>query len=754
MHLTTSQGFNFAIIAVRHPLDSPADAASIKYLTATAASLLGYTPNELDKQPLRAILTAPHSLDLWNVKISETLRSRQSRSFACQLLKRNGQPLPAFVTLSPVPDEAGDSSELVLLLQANDSQRENQENLSIMQMAVEQSASAVMIADAHGTIEYVNPKFTELTGYSREELLGSNPRILRSEDTSPEQYQAMFELLYETGEWRGEIKNKKKNGEFYWAYECISTIKNDREEITHFLAVQEDVTLRKQVESALKESEQRFRQMAEMTGEWLWEQDPEGYYIYSSSAVKQILGFTPEEIIGKHYLDLLTPQDRAMMRPSSTIQAPFYSLVNHYQHRDGHEVFTESTGLPITNEEGKLVKWRGVDRDITAHKHFQDALIESEKRKRLMFETALNSIIIMDCYGIITDWNRQAVKMFGWCKEEAIGQNLAQLIIPERFRTAHTRGLTHFLRGGESKILNKLTEHTAVRRDGSEFPVEFSVSPLKIGNVYEFSGFIHDISDRKEKERKIRQAEVRLAITRNEMHIAHQIQKSLLPAEPIRSRHFHVTGYCLPADQVGGDYYDYFFRDQDNLDIIIADVSGHSIGPALFMAETRSALRTQANWPGTPAQTLQMLNDFMFADLNNADYFITMFYLQYNILSEQLRFSCAGHPSAIYWDSSARHCKLLDTDGLILGVKKEVEFQEKTLPFKAGDIVMLYTDGFIEAENAAGEFYGMERLKKLFSQLSDREPEDIIENILEALKQFCQSDSFNDDMTLVIFKRG
>ena len=211
----------------------------------------------------------------------------------------------------------------------------------------------------------------------------------------------------------------------------------DNHEETLVLSTIVDITQRKEAESALRESEERFRQMAEMTGEWLWEQDPQGYYIYCSTAVSQILGFNRDEVIGKHYTDFLTPQDQAEQQFYSTSHRPFYALTNHYRHKDGHPVLTESTGLPIIGAEGKLLKWRGVDRDITAKKHFQDALIESEKRTRLIIESSLSAIVIMDSYGLVTDWNHKAEKMFGWSRNEAIGQRLEDLIIPLRFRNAH-----------------------------------------------------------------------------------------------------------------------------------------------------------------------------------------------------------------------------------------------------------------------------------------------------------------------------
>ena len=97
--------------------------------------------------------------------------------------------------------------------------------------------------------------------------------------------------------------------------------------------------------------------------------------------------------------------------------------------------------------------------------------------------------------------------MFGWSRNEAIGQRLEDLIIPLQFRNAHRQGLQHFLHTGIGPLLNQLIEHVAMRKDGSEFPVELSIAPLKLGNAYIFSGFIHEITARKASEQKIRQAE-------------------------------------------------------------------------------------------------------------------------------------------------------------------------------------------------------------------------------------------------------
>ncbi|MDI1291786.1 MAG: PAS domain S-box protein [Methylobacter sp.] len=735
-------------------------------------------------------------------------------------------------------------------------------------------------------ITQLSPSAAIFLGYTEEELIGKPVDLIYASGNDKAVWQAALANVIgvvplktapstslRTG-FVGEIVTKEHNKirVFISLFALSSRIPNKTEIV---LLIQDKSAEDFSAESALTESEERFRQMAEMAGEWLWEQDPDGYYSYSSAAVSQILGYSPDEVLGKHYTEFLTPQDKAEQQQYAASHRPFYALLAHYQHKDGRSILTESTGLPIIDAAGKLLKWRGVDRDITARMHFQDALIESEKRTRMIIESSLSAIVIMDSYGIVTDWNHPAEKIFGWTKEEAIGQRLEELIIPPQLRNAHRQGLEHFLRTGQGPLFNQLLEQTAIRRDGTEFPVELSFSPLKLGNAYIFSGFIHDITKRKRLEHRfrqavesspnaiimvnesgtivminaqteasfgylrteligqpieilvperfrsahrgfrqaylaapvsrpmgvgqelyglrkdgtefpveiglslidsheetlilstivdittrkateaaIRQAQINLAIAQSEIKIAERIQASLSPSAPIKSSHFEVTGYCLPADQVGGDYFDYFYRNENCLDMIIADVSGHSIGPALFMVETRSAIRSQANGSGTPAETLTILNNFLFEDLDKSDYFITLFYLQYNITNQQLSFANAGHPPPLLHSRFQSECQQLDAEGLILGVHKNVMFEEKTTALSQGDIILLYTDGLTEAENANGDFFGLQRVSDILVQYAQQSPQVIIEVLLEQLKQFCRSESFNDDITLMIFKRN
>ncbi len=128
---------------------------------------------------------------------------------------------------------------------------------------------------------------------------------------------------------------------------------------------------------------------------------------------------------------------------------------------------------------------------------------------RAILDASLDAVVGMDANGIIDYWNPRAETMFGWTQTEAIGRNMAETIIPVRYREAHARGLQHFLNTGEGPVLNRRVEITALRRDGTEFPVELSISPLTVGETYRFNAFIADTTERKHAETALRESQER-----------------------------------------------------------------------------------------------------------------------------------------------------------------------------------------------------------------------------------------------------
>lgn len=151
------------------------------------------------------------------------------------------------------------------------------------------------------------------------------------------------------------------------------------------------------------------------------------------------------------------------------------------------------------------------------------ALLESEARVRAVFNAALSAVVVMDAAGMIIDWNTCAETMFGWTHEEALGQELAAILIPPRYRDAHRQGLKHFLATGEGPIMNKSIEMSALRRDGTEFPMELSVSAMKTGEALTFCGFITDLTERQEAAKRIQETEERLQNTLDRIAQGYQI---------------------------------------------------------------------------------------------------------------------------------------------------------------------------------------------------------------------------------------
>ncbi|MEI6058874.1 MAG: PAS domain S-box protein, partial [archaeon] len=144
-----------------------------------------------------------------------------------------------------------------------------EENIRQLSQAAEQSPATIVITDTEGLIEYTNPKFSSLTGYTAEEAKGQNPKILKAGDMPAEHYKTLWDTIKAGSEWRGEMHNKKKNEELYWEYASVSPIKNAAGNITHFLAVKEDITERKKLESALQETQEALLRTSKIKDEFL-----------------------------------------------------------------------------------------------------------------------------------------------------------------------------------------------------------------------------------------------------------------------------------------------------------------------------------------------------------------------------------------------------------------------------------------------------------------------------------------------------
>lgn len=260
------------------------------------------------------------------------------------------------------------------------------------------------------------------------------------------------------------------------------------------------------------------------------------------------------------------------------------------------------------------------------------------------------------------------------------------------------------------------------------------------------------VAEREAREGERRQKEAALlenARVTRDLELAKQIQLSLLPEAPPEILGMSIASRCTPATHVGGDYYDFFQRRDDLVDFVMADVSGHSVGAALIMVETRSVLRAQMQAARSTREVLSVLNDLLYDDLTRAELFITMFCGKYDGTTRTLSYANAGHTRPLLFRDGK--WQELDADGLILGVKRDVLFEEKSVKLALGDLLFIYTDGIIEAERG-DELYGVERLCNLLSGMLDQDPESIIEKVMEEVAAYSSPSPLQDDISMVVMK--
>ena len=246
-----------------------------------------------------------------------------------------------------------------------------------------QAADLIAIIDLQGNFMDLNRKFEEEAGWSPEEMIGRN--VLTSGIVTEESARKVSFYLSQLVQGKEipifEVDGVRKDGGII-PYEIRATpVRKDGKTVS-IQAILRNITERKRAEKALRESEERFRQITETSEEWIWEVDVNGLYTYSSPVVEKILGYKPEEIVGeKHFYDFFVPEIREELKQAALEafkgKQPFSKFVNANIHKSGHVVIMETSGMPILDDMGNLLGYRGADMDITERKKAEEAL---EKR--------------------------------------------------------------------------------------------------------------------------------------------------------------------------------------------------------------------------------------------------------------------------------------------------------------------------------------------------------------------------------------
>jgi sigma-B regulation protein RsbU (phosphoserine phosphatase) len=246
-----------------------------------------------------------------------------------------------------------------------------------------------------------------------------------------------------------------------------------------------------------------------------------------------------------------------------------------------------------------------------------------------------------------------------------------------------------------------------------------------------------------------------------ELRIARQIQMSLLPRGPLDMPGLSVTALCVPAREVGGDYYDFFRLGDQRVGVMIADVSGKGTSAALYMAELKGLLLSLSQIYQSPRQLLIEANRILSENLDSRS-FITMTYAVLDLARGEMTYARAGHTPLIYLagqSTGARRVEVLIPDGMVVGLQIEgamAKFneilEEKRIPLENGDVIVFYTDGITEAMNVASDLFGESRLSRIVEEHGHLESGELRERILREIEAFVGSADQHDDMTMILIK--
>jgi len=379
---------------------------------------------------------------------------------------------------------------------------------------------------------YISPSIEKHMGYEAHEVLGRSLWDFITPDSIEPLKRRVAQRInlllsdrevYEPETY--ELEQKRKDGTTMWTEATAIPVFNNEGQFIGFQGVTRDITERKQADEALRESEERFHQIAEIAADWIWEVDEKGLFVYSSSASKRILGYSSDELVGrKYYYDFFPPELKDDLKEKAFAifesKESFRGFVNPNVRKDGEIVILETSGSPLIDNEGILVGYRGADKDVTNRFRAEEAQL----RMTAAIEQTPDGIVIMDPQGTIEYVNSGFEHITGYRKEEVIGRK-HHLFQEDEHDEALCLAVQEKIIKGEN-WLGRLTRN---RKDGSSYVEEIALSPVldRVGKIINIVAVKRDVSKEISLQQQLLQAQKMEAVGTLTGGIAHDFNNLL-----------------------------------------------------------------------------------------------------------------------------------------------------------------------------------------------------------------------------------
>jgi PAS domain S-box-containing protein len=367
----------------------------------------------------------------------------------------------------------------------------------------------------------------------------------------------------------------------------------------------------------------------------------------------------------------------------------------------------------------------------------------SNKFTEKIIETSPIGILTFDLEGIITKENPVVRDVFTDKNTSLLGKNIFSLMSEKQ------NNLSDLLKEAVKGIPFLKPDFHLNAPDGRHFILNASLNPIKTDN--KLSGVLLMFADNTQRALAEERLKQRNEIIENDLLIAKKIQMNLLPSESPKWDNFHFSEIYIPMDKLGGDFFDYIEIDENNLGILITDVSGHGVPAAFITSMIKTTINFKKEVLLKPDLFFSMLRDALFHHLGNM--YFTGFYIVLNKTNGKIIFSNAGHVPPVIMRRSTKEIIKLHLSGSIIGLVPFGEYNKSSFHLKPKDRLVLFTDGLIENfENGVHDFehmYGTERLEEFMAGNMDLKTDVFLKRLFEDIDKFKNTDNYIDDISVV-----
>ncbi|KPK28963.1 MAG: hypothetical protein AMJ61_00245 [Desulfobacterales bacterium SG8_35_2] len=662
------------------------------------------------------------------------------------LKRRDGTPIIVSETSIAVKDKNGKIQYFDGIMEDITERKKAQEDLLIQKTFFEKlfnsAPEAIALHDNKDLVVDVNDEFVKLYGYTRDEAIGKPINVLIAPPELEEEAKWVSQTVIQGKRVELDTKRRRKDGTLIDVSILGAPIIYEGRQMGDY-AIYRDITERKKAEQELLIQKTYFEKLFNSAPEAIVWHDNNDIIVNVNDEFTRLFGYSREEAIGKPINELVAPPDfleEAALLSQQVNNGKRVEVDSKRKRKDGTIIDVWILGAPIFHEAKQLGIY-AIYRDISERKKAEEELILQKTYLEKLLNSAPEAIVWHDNRDIVVNVNDEFTKMFGYSRDEAIGRPINELVAPPHLVDEATSLSDKVIHGERVEVDSKRQ-----RKDGTMFDVWILGAPITHeGRQMGVFAIYRDITERKKAE----EARIR---SQEEARMAREIQINLLPDSNPEIPGFDIYGISIPAENVGGDYYDFIQLDKQRLAIGLGDVSGKGLAAALVMSNLQATIRGQAMLRVNADECLHRANKLLF-DSTDSKTFVSLFYGILDTRNHLISYANAGQNTPLLF--SIKNTPVpLKKHGLALGIQHETDYDLEKISLEVGDRLLIFSDGITEAMNKRMEEFGEKRLRQIVQGYNGRSAKDLVHQIIEAIDLHVNNAPQNDDRTLIILIRN